>query len=211
MMVDERRAKGKYMPQHMQWQSHMRMRRPVSQSGTSAELVCRACSVAWSRPGHWLIRGSWLPWPSALTVCVRFCRVRPRLLELGATQFYRYAEADDVDGLETVVDPWMDDLWEPLKKVVEGGVAAVADEPTKAAGAATAAAANGNATKEAKEQGATKPAPIQPPSPAPSTPPVPTPQMSSAETASVAGSVTGGTPKRQSATQVTPRTGSISK
>lgn len=137
--------------------------------------------------------------------------IRTRLLELGATQFYRYAEADDVDGLETVVDPWMDDLWEPLKKVVEGGVAAVADEPTKAAGAATAAAANGNATKEAKEQGATKPAPIQPPSPAPSTPPVPTPQMSSAETASVAGSVTGGTPKRQSATQVTPRTGSISK
>ncbi|XP_065839167.1 methionine synthase reductase-like [Oscarella lobularis] len=48
-----------------------------------------------------------------------------RLLELGATPFYPVDYADDAIGLERVVEPWIDGLWNAVRKVLglqpEGG------------------------------------------------------------------------------------------
>ena len=44
-----------------------------------------------------------------------------KLLELGADLFYPYAEADDVDGIESVVDPWVDGLWDAINKALVDG------------------------------------------------------------------------------------------
>ncbi|KAG2219979.1 hypothetical protein INT45_001878 [Circinella minor] len=46
-------------------------------------------------------------------------RLDRRLKDLGATSFYPKGLADDAEGLESVVDPWIEKLWDALPKVLE--------------------------------------------------------------------------------------------
>jgi hypothetical protein len=64
--------------------------------------------------------------------------------ELGAVAFYPCAEADEVDGLEATVDPWVEQILAPLQKALqdikqEQGAAAAAVLPAVAEAAAEAA------------------------------------------------------------------------
>lgn len=54
--------------------------------------------------------------------------IKKRFAELGALEFYGCAEADEVDGIESVVDPWVEGLWPALRKAMAmaTGVAAPA-------------------------------------------------------------------------------------
>ncbi|KAI8337284.1 hypothetical protein BC941DRAFT_397347 [Chlamydoabsidia padenii] len=45
-------------------------------------------------------------------------RIEKKCKELGATVFYDKGLADDAEGLENVVDPWIEQLWEVLPKVL---------------------------------------------------------------------------------------------
>ncbi|KAI9268982.1 hypothetical protein BDA99DRAFT_603175 [Phascolomyces articulosus] len=46
-------------------------------------------------------------------------RLEKKLKSLGATVFYEKGLADDAEGLENVVDPWIEKLWDALPKVLE--------------------------------------------------------------------------------------------
>ncbi|KAI8093114.1 uncharacterized protein BX664DRAFT_357588 [Halteromyces radiatus] len=46
-------------------------------------------------------------------------RIEKKCKELGATIFYEKGLADDAEGLENVVDPWIEKLWDALPKVLE--------------------------------------------------------------------------------------------
>jgi sulfite reductase alpha subunit-like flavoprotein len=46
-------------------------------------------------------------------------RLHKRMMELGATPFVEPGWADDGVGLELVVEPWIEDLWEPLEAALE--------------------------------------------------------------------------------------------
>lgn len=53
---------------------------------------------------------------------------RSRFLEMGATTFYDPGEADEVDGLEEIVDKWISGLWPALTIASKGATAAAAVE-----------------------------------------------------------------------------------
>lgn len=40
--------------------------------------------------------------------------------DMGATMFYEYKEADEVDGLDDITEEWVDGLWDVLKKATMG-------------------------------------------------------------------------------------------
>lgn len=40
--------------------------------------------------------------------------VRRKLEELGAKEFYKYKEVDEVEGIEEQVEPWIESLWKAL-------------------------------------------------------------------------------------------------
>ncbi|KAI7904365.1 uncharacterized protein BX663DRAFT_550745 [Cokeromyces recurvatus] len=46
-------------------------------------------------------------------------KIEKKFKELGATVFYEKGLADDAEGLENVVDPWIEKLWEVLPTVLE--------------------------------------------------------------------------------------------
>ncbi|ORX62182.1 riboflavin synthase domain-like protein [Hesseltinella vesiculosa] len=46
-------------------------------------------------------------------------RIEKKCKELGASVFYEKGMADDAEGLENVVDPWIEHLWDALPKVLE--------------------------------------------------------------------------------------------
>ena len=48
-----------------------------------------------------------------------------RMRDLGATEFYESKEADEVDGLEDIVDAWRDNLWEPLAQALDAAASKV--------------------------------------------------------------------------------------
>lgn len=45
-------------------------------------------------------------------------KIHDKLCKLGAQTFYKMVIADEVEGLENVVDPWIEGLWSPLEKLV---------------------------------------------------------------------------------------------
>lgn len=64
-----------------------------------------------------------------------------RFKDMGANNFYTCAEADEVDGLESVVDDWVEGLWAPLKQAFNAAAKPDAAKPASGAAAGAAAAA----------------------------------------------------------------------
>ncbi|KAK9807225.1 hypothetical protein WJX73_010755 [Symbiochloris irregularis] len=69
---------------------------------------------------------------------------RTRFQDLGAQRFYDFKEADEVDGIEPIVEAWVAGLWAPLKQTLQAD-ASSAVQSTEA----PAPAANGQAQKDA--------------------------------------------------------------
>lgn len=94
--------------------------------------------------------------------------LKKSLAELGAREFYACAEADEVEGVENVVEPWTEGIWPALQRAVDAAAAGGAGGP---ADAGPPAAQSGAAAMPAK----------------PSTPEAPTPataqQLEAAATA----------------------------
>ncbi|MEW5305228.1 MAG: hypothetical protein WDW36_007784 [Sanguina aurantia] len=65
-------------------------------------------------------------------------RFRARVGELGGEMFYKQAEADEVDGIEDIAEPWTEGLWPALKQAIEDHMAGKAPVPLP--GTATVAA-----------------------------------------------------------------------
>lgn len=55
-------------------------------------------------------------------------QLRNRFKDLGATTFYECGEADEVDGLEEIVDSWMEGLWPALTAIARESAAYPAEE-----------------------------------------------------------------------------------
>ncbi|KAI9179786.1 hypothetical protein H9P43_005116 [Blastocladiella emersonii ATCC 22665] len=106
-------------------------------------------------------------------------RLRKQLLDLGATEFYPPALADDATGLEETVDPWIEGLWPvletkcrktlPVQKLSDKVAALSIDDVS--APAAPAAAAAAPAVPEVAPAAAAPPAPATAPAPATSAAP----------------------------------------
>jgi hypothetical protein len=94
-----------------------------------------------------------MSWVAVLTVA-------RRMQDLGATCFYPCAEADEVDGLEATVDPWVENILGPLQTALQElqqpaqekqqePASAAASRPASAVTAAAAAEAAAVAKAEA--------------------------------------------------------------
>ncbi|GFR48804.1 hypothetical protein Agub_g10755 [Astrephomene gubernaculifera] len=66
--------------------------------------------------------------------------IKSRLAELGGSEFYKCAEADEVEGVENVVEPWIEGLWEALARAMPQGPSGVQQPPAAVQPAAAAPA-----------------------------------------------------------------------